>query len=534
MSLRLSGEKLKVTKLNNLHQNHEISETCYKHYPENRKLEPSDRAYAKEMLGLDANRKKLQQKLMKKTGKFISNRDLSNISQTNRNSSTRNDLDATIEMLRTEYHCTVDVCSDAEKNFAGFFIQDDDMRKVFQAYPEIIFLDATYKLLEIQTPLYILAAEDSDGSTEVCGVAILAVETKETIEWMIEAFKKRNPSWEKVKKVMADKDVNERDIIKTCLPQAALLICLFHTLRTFRRELTTDKVNISIGTRQVLLELVEAMAYSRTLGDYVKSKNLFLASASDEAKTYFLENWDNIREEWVMCDKFGVGNFLNNTNNRLECINSKLKDVVKLYSSLEELFQQLFVTLSNLRGAVDHKAIMCVQRRKLSHNSLPEHIRMYTEHLTPYATKHVLPQIDIAVSTNYIFYENGNDSYQVQTSNGIATLTATKCSCSFSLAMNLPCRHIFALRAIKSMPLFDATLCAERWTASYYRSTQRSFLQSRQPTPTTSTASIGITQLPSSQPLTHNRKYRVANEVTRKIADVTAFTCGEVFDHRLS
>ena len=121
MSLRLSGEKLKVTKLNNLHQNHEISETCYKHYPENRKLEPSDRAYAKEMLGLDANRKKLQQKLMKKTGKFISNRDLSNISQTNRNSSTRNDLDATIEMLRTEYNCTVDVCSDDEKIFAVFF-----------------------------------------------------------------------------------------------------------------------------------------------------------------------------------------------------------------------------------------------------------------------------------------------------------------------------------------------------------------------------------------------------------------------------
>ena len=130
MSLRMSNSKLKITKLNDVHENHEISETCYKHYPKNRKVDPVDKEYAKELLGLDVNRKKLQNDLMKKTGKFVSNRDLSNIAQSIKKGSTRNDLDATIQMLRQDYNCTVDVCSDSANTFVGLLVQDEDIRRV--------------------------------------------------------------------------------------------------------------------------------------------------------------------------------------------------------------------------------------------------------------------------------------------------------------------------------------------------------------------------------------------------------------------
>ena len=53
---------------------------------------------------------------------------------------------------------------------------------------------------------------------------------------MFETFKAKNSKWNYTTVVMADKDINEREIIKEVLPNASVLICLFHTLRTFRRD----------------------------------------------------------------------------------------------------------------------------------------------------------------------------------------------------------------------------------------------------------------------------------------------------------
>ena len=59
---------------------------------------------------------------------------------------------------------------------------------------------------------------------------------------MVSTFKSNNQEWYKIKIVMADKDINERDVVKRSLPSASVLICFFHTLRTFRREITSEKM----------------------------------------------------------------------------------------------------------------------------------------------------------------------------------------------------------------------------------------------------------------------------------------------------
>ena len=51
--------------------------------------------------------------------------------------------------------CTVEVYPDSENNFLGLFFQDNYMKEDFQSYPEIIFIDATYKLTELRLPVYI-------------------------------------------------------------------------------------------------------------------------------------------------------------------------------------------------------------------------------------------------------------------------------------------------------------------------------------------------------------------------------------------
>ncbi|KAG8180988.1 hypothetical protein JTE90_024736 [Oedothorax gibbosus] len=67
---------------------------------------------------------------------------------------------------------------------------------------------------------------------------ISAIENKPTITKMVQIFKKHNAAWAKTRSVMIDKDFLERNAFSEQLPQAYLLICLFHCLRTFRMEIT--------------------------------------------------------------------------------------------------------------------------------------------------------------------------------------------------------------------------------------------------------------------------------------------------------
>ncbi len=116
---------------------------------------------------------------------------------------------------------TIDIFSDDQKQFKGLYFQDNSMKQCFDSYPEIVFLDATYKLLEIGIPTYLLLCEDSNGMSEVVFVCLLVMEDQLSITWMMETFKNQNPAWSKISVVMADKDIGERNVVKSALPSAS-------------------------------------------------------------------------------------------------------------------------------------------------------------------------------------------------------------------------------------------------------------------------------------------------------------------------
>ena len=82
---------------------------------------------------------------------------------------------------------------------------------MLSAFPEIIFVDATYKLNDMRMPLYVMMVEDSLGQSEVVAVCLLNSEEKPIIEQFVRCFKENNPTFVKTKVIMADKDINERD-----------------------------------------------------------------------------------------------------------------------------------------------------------------------------------------------------------------------------------------------------------------------------------------------------------------------------------
>lgn len=174
------------------------------------------------------------------------------------------------------------------------------MIQAFRAYPELLCVDATYKLLDLRLPIYLMLVEDSNGQSEIVSVCILVCEDVEGIQWMFEAFKKHNSNWNNARVVMADKDIKERDTMKKVLPDATVLICLFHTLRTFRSEVTGEKMGITSGERNMCLETIQKMAYASSLEEYDKLYKYLKDNCPKKVVDYFNENWHVIKSEWVL------------------------------------------------------------------------------------------------------------------------------------------------------------------------------------------------------------------------------------------
>ena len=69
-------------------------------------------------------------------------------------------------------------------------------------------------------------------------MGILVTEDAESVKWLFETFKNMNPSIMFRRLVVAEKGMNEREMINVVLPPVKVVICLYHTLRTLTREMT--------------------------------------------------------------------------------------------------------------------------------------------------------------------------------------------------------------------------------------------------------------------------------------------------------
>ena len=92
----------------------------------------------------------------------------------------------------------------------GIFFQDEEMRRMYDRFPEMLFVDAMYKLNDLRMPLYLFLVEDGNGESEIIAVWMVVTEDAVSIHQMAEIFKKHNRRWSDTVTIMADKDFIER------------------------------------------------------------------------------------------------------------------------------------------------------------------------------------------------------------------------------------------------------------------------------------------------------------------------------------
>jgi len=97
----------------------------------------------------------------------------------------------------------------------------------------------------------------------------------------------------------------------------------------------------------------------------------------------------------------------------------------------------------------------------------------YGELLTSYAAKLVKKQLQHHMLTDELLPVGTSQDFQVQSHEGLLTVSASACECLFRKATGLPCRHMFAARHILGLDLYDEGLCLQRWLLQICSATQR-------------------------------------------------------------
>lgn len=241
--------------------------------------------------------------------------------------------------------------------FLGIFFQDARMMECFNHFPELILFDGTYKLNNRDMPLVTQLAVDGNGETEIISIFVCQSESRESIGSMIEAFQEFNPAWEKTRVILGDKDFADRSVYQEMFPNAVLQICSFHVLRIFNREITPAKRNISAVQRGQALEILEKLVYSRSQHDYDDFYQSLIDLGFVEVTKYFDNNWHNIKEEWTLFGRNQHSNYLNETNNRSESLNQKIKMISSRHANLSRFFENLFTTVSVTSSEKNIRAI---------------------------------------------------------------------------------------------------------------------------------------------------------------------------------
>lgn len=353
-----------------------------------------------------------------------------------------------------------------QKVLKALFFQTEAMKSAARLWPEIFFIDATYKLTNINFSLMLMAVEDSDCQTRVAGACLLETEDAIVLEWCFSTFKDKNEeACANILNIMTDKDHTLRRVLRKVFPSAVLKLCLFHTQQTFGRQITTGKMHITTSERDVCLELLTKLAYSKSSDEYNFYYDKLCRKAPKLVLEYYNANWHNIVEDWVI-GFMQVMTFLNYTNNRIEQLNAKVKDNVPLNSSLTNFFISFFEFLTSQN--IERNAKTATNFTKTpSSATLDGDMKKFAAVLTENAMSYV--KEDIRSSKYITFCGTNPQEWECSTMQNKLTITSsiTECNCSRYVARRLPCKHVFATRKFYNQPLFSTSLCESRWTKQY-------------------------------------------------------------------
>lgn len=118
-------------------------------------------------------------------------------------------------------------------------------------------MDATYKLTDDKMAVYLLSTIDGNGESQMIGILLAHNETFNLLQQMMDAFTSHfdESTLGQTRVIITDKDFTERAVLSKCFHKAQLQLCLFHTLQSFVREVTSAKMSFQPEQRTTIMEI---------------------------------------------------------------------------------------------------------------------------------------------------------------------------------------------------------------------------------------------------------------------------------------
>ena len=391
-------------------------------------------------------------------------------------------------------------------------------------------MDTTYNVNIEGYPLFAIMAEDGDGRGKPVAYCFLRSETKDNLEKVLNYFCNFNDT-SRTKIVMVDKDLSVINVLKSKLPDANILLCKFHVMKYFKKKISElDCKNIE---RQEIAELIQKIINSQSQADY-DTLHEKLQDTSPEFLDYFNSNWHTCQELWVMHHRSTLRTHGNNTNNKIESHNQKLKHYVSKHMPLPKAIQHLdkFLDDTYSKSSFNRYANL---KTKIDVRNTDKDILQYSLLCNSKAFQIVNDEYRMLDSINFEAEEE-NDSYTVKynVKGSSFSISVSKsmndCSCLTFCNFGLPCRHIFACRKQFKNDVYDEKLIPDRWRKEFEKQ------EGSGPIFTVQTSNI-VKKTPlkqQKQPKSVIEKFNKAYDLCRDIAQFLS-TCGDKeFQEKLS
>ena len=148
--------------------NHETGPEIFYQCLENKQLNETEKEQLQKMLKLNVKTHVMKQSLRQSSGKLISSKQIHNIrAKLEKADVSMSDEDHLCQELKSivdsDLGAVTQVLVDEDQSVIGIYVQTSYMLNTFKKFPELCFLDATYKTNNYQMPLFTLMIEDGNG-----------------------------------------------------------------------------------------------------------------------------------------------------------------------------------------------------------------------------------------------------------------------------------------------------------------------------------------------------------------------------------
>ncbi|XP_075468690.1 uncharacterized protein LOC142501947 [Ascaphus truei] len=535
--------------------NHEVSQSVFSFYPEQRRLTVEAEKFVCNASALRANQKLVAEQVRTIFGKHATSRDISNCIAKKRKDVTLSQVEKVVAFLDNarlkDPDAYLQIITDDATNLVDvIFYQSGEMRNWYCQFPELVELDGTYRLNDSGYVLYLFTVLDGNGISRVVAWCFLSMETQENVRLCFEAFLNSNSSVVgKTTVVLLDKDFESVDCTHKTFSNAEVLLCQVHVERNFNlllKGLHLNRMELSaLGMADVTIESLKTrilkclkillFTHDSSLFDNVWCNLLSDDLVPADFKSRFTKNWYSCRKMWAYCFRKNLKTFKVNDTNRIEAQNKHIKDVVRKYSCMFECVKGLFTFCSLHKFNVDHREYLSKCKTIIVEEGADALVDLVKKIFSEFASRHILQQYHVFREKQSLFSVcvDGNGARVTfgSVDHYVTGDCFSICCCEFFSQMNLPCKHMFAARDYLKLTLIDVDVVSDRFK--------------RQNVSTTIFPSIlkpakeniivtSVKKVNTKPPLTVSEKYSTMYTVCKRICDLASKLGNEDFNLKLA